>query len=90
MSGSSMTLSLISASISSVEMSSDANFDFWLISTSVLVRSTSVRRPSEADKSKMERCGRCLVGDPRGESGDEVGGEKEGIWGARMDIVGLL
>ena len=89
-SGSSITLSVISASISSGEMSSGASFCFWLISVKVFVRSTSVRLPSLADRSRIERCGRGLLGSGEVDPGEVDGGEKDGMWGALSDIVGFF
>ncbi len=50
-----MTLSVISVSISSSEISSGDNFLRCAISVSVLVRSTRVDRPSSEERSRMER-----------------------------------
>lgn len=80
-----MTLSLNSASMSSAEMSSGPSLCFWLISVSVLVRSTSVRLPSDSESKRMDRCG----GEPLDGSGEAVGGEKAGTCGARSDTVGF-
>ena len=50
-----MTLSLISASIRSCDMSSGDNFRLWDISVKVFVKSTNVDRPSSADISRTDR-----------------------------------
>lgn len=61
-SGSSMTLSVISASIRSMVMSFGESFDFCDISVRVLVRSTNESRPSSADRRRMERGCKGIVG----------------------------
>lgn len=71
-------------------MSSGDSFSFCDMSAKVLVRSTRVRRPSDALRSKMERCGGGLRMDEDNESeGGDEGGLKACICGARRETVGL-
>lgn len=72
-----MTLSVSSASIRSIEISLGASFPFWLISANVFVKSTRVPRPSEADKSRMERWGGDLEEVASREDLGEAGGEND-------------
>lgn len=61
-------------------MSFEEILDRWVISASVLVRSTNESRPSSADRRMIDRFGGVvsLV--------DEVGADSiDGTWGARRD-----
>lgn len=82
-----MTDSVSSASINSAEMSSGDSLDFCDISVNVLVRSTKVRRPSDADSRRIDKCGGDLPVVAVG--GGEDGGEKDGMCGALSETAGF-
>lgn len=85
-SGSPMTLSVISASINSALISSGSILLLCAISASVFVRSTSVLRPSSSERRRIVICSfSCSV---ESEVGGVLGGEKEGRFGARTETLG--